>query len=255
VTVAAIAAPVQQRLTAGCSDELARGSLPAAGPLDLGDGFVALVSRPGTPWLPNAIVLGAGPAVVWDPFVAPVEPGPALAARGEAVLRALGVADPADGLARDALGRPRGDVTALHPPRVAIAALLDALRCGDPAARRHAARALLGRGPGLTPEGDDLLAGAAAVAAAVGDPLALPPQVGDLTTALSATLLELAAAGAAARPVHALLDLDREDWRTALCELARLGASSGRAMALGAGAAAAALGARRVPALCATLHT
>jgi len=56
-----------------------------------------------------------------------------------------------------------------------------------------------------------------------------------------------------ARPVHALLDLDGVDWRPALRELERLGASSGRALALGVGVAAAALGARRPAAHCATL--
>jgi len=238
VSVTAIAAPVAARLRPASS-----GSLPAPGPLDLGDGFVALVSRPGTPWLPNAIVLGPGPPVVWDPFLAPLDPGPALAARGAAVLRALGAADAADGLA----------ATALSPPRAAVASLVGALRSGDPAARRRAAHDLVGRGPGLTPEGDDLLAGAAAVAAAAGDPLPLPPRLRELTTPLSATLLGLAAAGAAARPVHALLDLDEADWHTALRALERLGASSGRALALGAGAAAAALGARRPAARCATL--
>jgi uncharacterized protein DUF2877 len=234
VSVAAIAEPVHARLQPAWG-----GSLPAPGPLDLGDGFVALVSRPGTPWLPNAIVLGPGPPVVWDPFLAPFEPGPALAARGHAILRAR---DPA----------PCGG--ALHPPGAAIDALFAALRSGDPGARRRAARDLLGRGPGLTPEGDDLLAGAAAVSAAAGDPWPLPPELRELTTPLSATLLELAAEGAAARPVHALLDLDDTRWRAALRALESLGASSGRALALGVGAAAAAIGARRPAAACATLH-
>jgi hypothetical protein len=247
VTFAAIAAPVQARLGRR------RCALPQPGPLHLGDGFVALVSRPGTPWLPNAIVLGPGPPVVWDPFLAPVDPGPALAARGAAVLRALGVADAADGLAGDPLRRPRDAATALSPPRGAVAGLLAALRSGEPAMRRRATRDLLGRGPGLTPEGDDLLAGVAAVAAAAGEPLPLPPEVHELTTPLSATLLELAVAGAAARPVHALLDLDDADWHPALRELEHLGASSGRAIALGVGAAAAVLGARRPAAHCATL--
>ena len=243
MSVVAVAAPVHARLRPARS-----GSPPAPGRLDLGDGFVALVSRPGTPWLPNAMVLGAGPPVVWDPFLAPLDPGPALAARGAAVLRALGVADAADGLAGDGEA-----ATALSPPRTAVAALLAAVRSGDPAARLRAAHDLVGRGPGLTPEGDDLLAGAAAVAAAARDPLPLPPDLRELTTPLSATLLELAAAGAAARPVHALLDLDDADWQPALRELERLGASSGRAIALGVGAAAAALGARRPAARCATL--
>lgn len=238
MSIAAIARPVHERLAPGWST-------PAAGQLELGRGFVALVTPPGTPWLPNAIVLGAGPPVVWDPALAPVGTGPALAARGTAILRALGVARPADLTLSNA---------ATSPSRVDVARFVAALASRDVAARRRAALALVGRGTGLTPEGDDLLAGAAAVAAAAGEPPALPPGVRDLTTALSATLLELAAAGAAPRPLHALLDLDREDWRPALRELVRLGASSGRAIALGAGAAAAALGARRVGAPCATLH-
>ncbi len=53
--------------------------------------------------------------------------------------------------------------------------------------------------------------------------------------------------------MHALLDPVRDDWRAALRELEALGASSGRAIALGVGAAAAVLGARRPAARCATL--
>jgi hypothetical protein len=230
VSVAAIAAPVHARLP------LAPPAL-AVGPLELADGFVALVTAPGVPWLANAIALGPGPAVVWDPVVARIEPGPALAARGGAILRALGVARP-DGVA-DALS-----AEATRAPRAAVAALFAALDSADVPARRRAALALLGRGPGLTPEGDDLLAGACLTAAAVGDALALPPGVRTLTTPLSATLLELAAAGAGPKPVHALLDLGDERWRGALRELEGLGASSGRAIALGVGAAAVALGAR-----------
>ena len=103
-----------------------------------------------------------------------------------------------------------------------------------------AAVALLGRGPGLTPEGDDLLAGVCVTAAAAGDPLALPPRVRALTTPLSATLLELAAQGAVAEPVHAVLTADR--WRAALARLTRLGHSTGRAYAVNAAASARALG-------------
>jgi hypothetical protein len=231
VSVQAVAAPALARLPAEW-----RHSVGGPDRIDC-DGFVVSVTPPGTPWLPNAIALGPGPMVVWNPVVEPVEPGPALAARGTAILAALGVAGPA-GVA-DALSG-----SATSPSRAAVAALIAALRTGDPAARRRAALAVLGRGAGLTPEGDDLLAGACVTAAAAGDPLALAPGFGTLTTPLSATLLELAAAGAGPRPVHALLDLADECWRTALRELEGLGASSGRAIALGVGAAAAVLGAR-----------
>jgi hypothetical protein len=231
VSVQAVAAPVLARLPAGW-----RALVGASTQIDL-DGFVVLVTPPGTPWLPNAIVRGCGPTVVWDPVVEPVAPGLALAARGTAILRALGVARPAGITGALAEGATR-------PPPAAVAALLGALRSGDAGARHRAALALLGRGPGLTPEGDDLLAGACVTAAAAGDPLVLPSGLRALTTPLSATLLELAAAGAGPKPVHALLHLGDERWRGALSELEGLGASSGRAIALGVGAAAAVLGAR-----------
>jgi Protein of unknown function (DUF2877) len=231
VSVQAVAAPALARLPAGW-----RSLVGASTQIDL-DGFVVLVTPPGTPWLPNAIVRGPGPTVVWDPVVEPIAPGAALAARGTAILRALGVARPAAVAGALAAGATR-------PPPAAVAALLSALRSGDAGARRRAVPALLGRGPGLTPEGDDLLAGACVVAAAAGDPLVLPSGLRALTTPLSATLLELAAAGAGPRPVHALLDLRDERWRGALRELEGLGASSGRAIALGVGAAAAVLGTR-----------
>jgi hypothetical protein len=240
-SVRAVALPALARLPAGW-----RAALRGPTRIDC-DGFVVSVTPPGTPWLPNGVALGRGRETIWDPVVAAVPAGPALAARGEAVLRALGAGGPATG----GLGLVRG---ALAPPPAAVDALLAALVAREPAAQRRAARALLGRGAGLTPEGDDLLAGAAVVAAAAGEPLALPADLRALTTPLSATLVELAAAGAAPRPVHALLDLADTRWRTALRELEGLGASSGRAIALGVGAAAAALGARRAAGRCATLQ-
>jgi hypothetical protein len=209
----AIAAPVLARLSNEWEPSAAEPGL-----LDLG-GFVALIAPAGTPWLPNAIVLEPGPTVVWDPVLAALGAGPALARRGRAVLAALGAADD----------------SALRPAPEAI----DALRGGDMDA---AVAGLLGRGAGLTPEGDDLLAGAFAVLAAVGEPVAPPDDLRERTTALSATLLELAAAGAAPRPLHAVLGVRDEHWRGALRELERLGSSSGRAIARGAAETAVLLG-------------
>jgi hypothetical protein len=207
--VTAIAAPVMARLSPGWE-----ALLDGRRQLDLGD-FVALVTPAGTPWLPNAIVLDPGPTVVWDPVVPALACGPELASRGRAVLAAL---------------RPVPDGGPLAPPPGAV----DALQDGDMDA---AVAGLLGRGGGLTPEGDDLLAGAFAVRAAAGLPVALPPDLRERTTALSATLLELAATGAAARPLHAVLDVDDDGWLGALRDLERLGSSSGRAIARGAAAA------------------
>jgi hypothetical protein len=207
--VTAIAAPVMARLAPGWE-----ALLDGRRRLLLGD-FVALVTPAGTPWLPNAIVLEPGATVVWDPVLPAIAPGRDLERRARAVLAAL---------------RPAADEGALAPPRAAVEALQD--RDID-----AAVAGLLGRGGGLTPEGDDLLAGAFAVRAAVGLPVALPTDLRERTTALSATLLELAAAGAAARPLHALLDVRDEGWHRALRELERLGSSSGRALARGAAAA------------------
>ena len=224
VRAEAIAAPVLERLTGRTHARVRAGG--GAAYLEL-DGFVALLAGPGVPLLPNAIALSGAPpqadgdvAVAagaltlpgwsarwdaerlprWEPRLAALQPGARLAARGEAILAELGEPPPA-----------------LHPR-------------------------LVGRGPGLTPEGDDVLAGACAVLAATGHAdrgaALLPPDLRERTTALAATLLELAVGGAAAAPLHDLLDLARADWRDALARLCGLGHTSGAAMALGAASAA-----------------
>jgi Protein of unknown function (DUF2877) len=123
-------------------------------------------------------------------------------------------------------------------PRVAPFAA--ALAARDAAGARTQAERLIGLGPGLTPEGDDLLAGALALSAVLHGPLhgVLPRDLRARTTKLSATLLELAARGAVMEPVHGLLT---REWRAALNRLERVGHSTGRAYAAGAGAALSAL--------------
>jgi hypothetical protein len=184
--------------------------------LDL-DGFVVTVSGRRVPLMANAIQVEAGrppPAVGWDPAAPPAwDPV---------------VAPPAGGPA---------EVAALASW---LAGRVDA---PDVAPERAAAR-LLGRGPGLTPEGDDVLAGAAAAVRALGpaagaDPgrvdeivaLLCPADAAARTGALSATLLGLAAAGAAPEPAHRLIGGD--DRGRALADLTRLGSSTGRALAAG----------------------
>ena len=109
----------------------------------------------------------------------------------------------------------------------------------DPALAAAAGARRIGRGGGLTPEGDDLIAGVAAVVAAGPWPQPerdewLRARVGtDLrrrTTALSATLLELATAGMGPEPLQALVAGDRG----ALARLDAIGHSTGRAIAAGA---------------------
>jgi hypothetical protein len=142
----------------------------------------------------------------------------------------------------------------------ALELLLRALRDRDPRPAGEAAGRLLGRGPGLTPEGDDLLAAVAATVAVLGRAagvdgaagaalLAALAPAGELagrTTALAATLLELAARGQVAEPAGRLLDLGpagERAWPAALQRLERLGHGSGRAYAAGIGAAASMLAA------------
>jgi hypothetical protein len=89
---------------------------------------------------------------------------------------------------------------------------------------------LVGRGPGLTPLGDDILVGylaAAALAGAGGSAIACAARAARQTTALSRTLLYLAARGALPEAAHRLLvDGDPEP-------LLAFGASSGKGMAFG----------------------
>jgi Protein of unknown function (DUF2877) len=164
-----------------------------------------------------------------------------------------------------------GLVTAADPDGAdGLTLLFRAVRDRDPEPAAEAARALLGRGPGLTPEGDDVLAAVAGTLAVLGpaisrleparqpsprgptrnrqphppthDPLldALTPSHGR-TTALSATLLALAAQRRLPEPAGRLLNFHPAaggSWLAALERLDRLGHGSGRAYAAGIGAAA-----------------
>jgi hypothetical protein len=192
--------------------------------------------RPGRPWLPNAIALGPGPTVVWDPFVARIEPGPALAAREQR--------DPARaGRSREPPGRGRplgGGATRLAARRPSRGF---SPRCAqaDVAARASRRRsALWAAAPGLTPEGDDLLAGAR--------PRPPPRRATDCAPARPARAYdaacrrrcsELPRRGRAARSrcTRCWTVGERLARRRARARRARR--SSGRAMALGVGAGAA----------------
>ena len=178
------------------------------------------------------------------------------AAPGRIVLDGDEVTWPADAaweprLARVAAGRAgalreRGD----GDPRRARAARRPAMRTSSarsaiatPPAAARAADRLIGLGGGLTPEGDDVLAATAAVVVAAGNAVGfagterarfvaalVPGRRAARTTALSATLLALAAEGRIVEPVHRLLDpTPATAWRDALATLAATGASTGRA--------------------------
>ena len=219
------ATPAIERL-AGRRALVAGGGRRAAY-LDL-DGFVIVLGTAG-PLLPNAVEVAELPAVgtevvvrfdgaeTWDPTL---RLGDDPVTRGAEIMRALAA--------------ELGD-------------LAPAVQARDPALAAAAGARLIGRGPGLTPESDDLVAGVAAVVAAGPWPAAereawLRALLGETlrvrTTALSATLLELAARGHIAEPVHGLFG---REWRDALARLRRLGHSTGAAYARAAAGAARAL--------------
>lgn len=222
----------------------------------IGD-FVIVLTQPGAPLLPNGLSLtaqshGYGPYGTslrllrsgeelerWDPKIAVTseQDGEALSRRGHAIVATLGTS------------------ACVRYPGFRL--LLDALRVRDAELGQRAAAALVGRGPGLTPVGDDLLCATAIAVHALGPAFgwekeryewlaALVAQpLHQRTTALSATLLELSVEGMAMKPVHALLDTKPSDglgWRRALHRVCQVGHSTGRAYVLGLGAAAAAMG-------------
>jgi hypothetical protein len=172
------------------------------------DGFIAVLTLE-PPLLPNGLQVGRLPDVgdevvavgeVWDPTL-------------RVVAADLEVSGPED--------------------------LVRAVESRDPSLAARVGARLIGRGGGLTPEGDDLVAGVAAVVASSPWPGALREAwlaalVGDdlrsRTTALSATLLELAVAGMGPEPLQAVLAGDAD----ALSRLVALGHSTGRAIARGA---------------------
>jgi hypothetical protein len=286
-----VATPVLEHLAGGAGGTVLGVGATAAW-VDLG-GFVLAVTARAVPLLPDAVALTAGAGALgratpgaaagcspgrvdlggvavtwdpadppgWDPTVPAPKEGPVavgVGRRGAAVLAALGVRTVRDpgGLVAELAGV--GLATATEVGGAAgLELLLRAVLERDLELAGEAAQRLLGRGPGLTPEGDDLLAAVVATlrtlgpAAGVADAslagllAALVPDraagMAGRTTALAATLLELAARGQVAEPAGRLLDLGPGGelaWPGALRRLERLGHGSGRAYALGIGAAA-----------------
>ena len=293
-----VATPVLERV-AGGRRGVVLGAGATAAWVDL-DGFVVAVTTREVPLLPNAIALSAGSGALshpgvgpgttarltlgrmtlgplqitwnpsapptWDPTVpVPTEVAPeAVAARGAAILRALGSrpTPKADSihLVRE-LARV-GVVTAAESGGAGgLVLLFRAVRERDPEPGAAAVRELLGRGPGLTPEGDDLVAAVAGALAVLGPAIGSPGPARDTpmdgptsdpvldalepipgrTSGLSATLLALAAGRRLPEPAGRLLDLSpagEAAWPAALARLDRLGHGSGRAYAAGIGATA-----------------
>lgn len=173
----------------------------------LGHGYVLVgddvlaLTPPGAPRLPNGIETDVSVAL------------------GEEVVVGAGALRTPAGYVRPSL---RWD--ARPSPHVLVA--LDLLVAID-------APTLVGWGPGLTPLGDDILVGYVAGRVLAGR--RPPPLVSAGTTALSRTLLACAARGELPEPAHALL----EDGDAA--PLLAWGATSGKGLLLGLGAASGAV--------------
>lgn len=196
------------------------------------------------------------PAPAWEPRVTGGPwPRDRVLARGESIMRHLRIDVGASPDALAASMASNGIAVACDERGArAIVALFRSLRRRSPEDVREAAVALLGLGPGLTPEGDDLLAAAVVTVVALGPSAglhgrmrrrlveALAPDPAGRTTALSATLLELAAVGRPLEPVRGLLDPD-DDRRceTAIERLLKVGHTTGRVYVTGVGATALAL--------------
>ena len=189
------------------------------------DGFVVVMTPPGVPRLPNSICgpINA-PMRIWDPTL--TLPG---RDRPRRLMSRFGL-----------------DVDALFLDDEAARgarALIGSITSRDVDAASKGLLLLIGRGPGLTPMGDDFAAGVIAVVAASARRHPLLSALKNLrvrrrTTSLSATLLELAAR---AQVPEALLRAYSSDARTGMADLLRIGHSTGRAYATGAVSAAAAL--------------
>jgi hypothetical protein len=263
LTAQAIATPALEVLARG-GVGIVRGSSSTAAHIDI-DGFVVTITDPRSPLMPNglsvterdfALPIGAPVrvesgrmrttgvsiewrgAAAWDPTVPAAGAG-----RGALLVRATHILHE--------LTVPNESFDEAGP---GVRSLTKAVISRDPALATEAAERLLGRGPGLTPGGDDLLAAAAATIVALGPAVgfaaeerhawlnALTTGSRARTTAVSATLLELATRGFAFEPAGRLLDLEAP-WQPALERLMTIGSTTGWTWAMGCAATTMALAA------------
>lgn len=203
--------------------------------------FTTLGLRPGTAatWSEGALHVRGGTATRlrvdtrgaadWSPAVTAHDTG-AWPARSERATAAAGSV------------RVPGGLADLAPAMAPLRSLDCALRARDRLAAAWAARGLIGLGVGLTPSGDDALAGVEAALHAAGHPTAgfLALALDDVdrrTTTLGAAMLRHAARGDAAERVHDLLDVLLDpatpDLEGAIAGAARWGATSGSDLLLG----------------------
>lgn len=276
-----VASPLRPLLRAGARGHVASSHRRAAN-LALGGALVALTAPElgAAPWAIQVSVPPTG-------FAAWLQPGAAVVCDGERLLCggwALGLrgaatweplprrpqAVPGPGALLAWLARALPGGAAAAPPWTEAMAprlrrLNAALTAADPACS-DAAQALTGLGPGLTPSGDDILAGLTGTLALAAHWQVLPAALAPVVTALASlpvagrtTLLAAALRQGAARgwlPEYAgalaaaLLAGDAEGAALALPRLLALGATSGADLADGVAMAAAVLVHHGAPAVC-----
>jgi hypothetical protein len=198
-----------------------------------------------------------------SPVTRPTGGPAAVAARGEALLAGLGISPRRDSAHLAGRIQPETPDPFSACLRDGLTILLGAVHSRQEESAALAGHRLIGLGPGLTPLGDDYLAGSALTVSALGDVAGfdgpgrerwlqalLPSDVRVRTTAVSADLLEMARGGRAAEPLHGLLDLSpggEANLGRALAALVDIGASTGRGYAASIGASALLLAAAPPP--------
>ena len=148
-------------------------------------------------------------AHLWDARLTPLAGTAGLGSRLASIQTMLDANAPPESIAR-ARGQPERATDAM-------ARLATGVRRGDAAEAGRAAQDLAGLGPGLTPSGDDVLAGTLLAVAVLGPAHAqgfrdsILASVRGRTTRISEAYLEAAAAGEAGEAWHRLLAILRAD--------------------------------------------
>ena len=218
------------------------------------DGEVLVASTRDATRLPNGVEIAVDAAA--DAFGTVHHGSPVTVGLGQILLEGLTIDvvrwwDPRPVLRDTSAAQLAAAITNLSAtvPDVKSRPLADALSAGSAEEILAAAEQLIGRGSGLTPEGDDYVAGALAATRTLGealgradtstmlDWLAVPLMkfASTRTTAFSAALLGHAVAGRVAAPAGSLLRAltGRGDVAAGHRDLTRVGHTSGPALAAG----------------------
>jgi len=197
-------------------------ALPTGAPAEVGGGRIVVGD------------LAVSAAAWWDPRPRLPHPRPALLPEGVRQLRNALYGEGVPHSAFTLPGLPTG-------PGGPLAALRGAVRRADLDAALRTAVRLVGLGPGLTPAGDDVMAGTMAGLVLLGHPAAERFAAGvyslaaGRTTELSRALLRHAASGRVSGEYCAVLQglVGERPLTPAIAGLLATGSTSGRAMALG----------------------